>query len=278
MKKRVFLLAFVVCVGLVCGCESDIPVVEVPVFLYHSIKPGEQIDTPSNMVVSKENFEQDLVYLAENGYTAISTKDLGDYYANPTHKLPQKPVVITFDDGYADNYTHAFPLLKKHNTKATIFLIVWSVGRDTAILTGDPINPHFGWTEAKEMIESGLLEMGSHTFDLHNPEGLSYGSGRACGLGLGVMPEESAEEHTKRVVGDLKKSKSVIEQNTQEEVVSFAYPYGVYNEDLADMVKSAGFGLGFITESDEFSQSLYKIRRFGVTDDVRVRDILESAD
>lgn len=294
-KKYIFLAVAltitIICASLLFGCQNEAgtheTLAEVPAFMYHSIKPADQITTPSSMVVSKENFEKDLQYLAENGYTAISLKELEEYYNSQTsavnsggnsdaHQLPDKPIVITFDDGYEDNYLYAYPLLKEYRTKAVIFTIVWSVGRDKFILNDDPINPHFTWEEGREMAESGLVEIGSHTFDMHNQEGFSYGYGEACGYGLGKMTGENKANHTERIMKDLLKSKELIEENIGREAIGFAYPYGFHNDEIIKMVENAGFKLAFITEAEAFRSSPYKIRRFAVKDDVRVSEILEN--
>lgn len=295
IKKYIFLAATstiaIICTSLLFGCQNDAgthnALTEVPVFMYHSIRPADEIDTPSSMVVSKEHFEEDLIYLAENGYTAISLKELEEYYKNQEsagnsdgnldgYELPDKPVVITFDDGYEDNYLQAYPLLKKYQTKAGIFTIVWSVGRDRFILNDDPINPHFTWEEAREMVESGLVEIGSHTFDMHNQEGLSYGYGDPCGYGLGKMDGENKGDYTQRIMSDLLKSKELIEENIGQEIIAFAYPYGFHDDDIIKMVEDAGFKMAFITAAETFHSSPYKIRRFTVKEDVRISDILEN--
>lgn len=270
-KKIVFLLSLIF-LSLLSACNK-VNVEDIPVFLYHSIKPelGEN-DSPY-MVVTSENFEKDLKYLKDNGYTPIDLQTLIAAYNNPKLKLPKKPVVITFDDGYLDNYEYAYPLLKKYKSKAAIFTIVWSVGRDKFILTDQPINPHFSWEQGKEMIESGLIELGSHTFDLHSPKGLSYGYGVPCGYGLEAMEGESEGDYYKRLYDDIKRSKELMEENLGVKVNSFAYPYGIYNETVIQVLKDLEFELAFITEAEE-TKSVFEIRRFTVTNDVRIEDIL----
>ncbi len=275
MKKYIFFAMAAVLAYVLFACSGTDSTEEVPSFLYHSVKPTSEIAEASAMVVSRENFEEDLQYLQENGYTAISLTELLEHYENPDYKLPDKPVLITFDDGYRDNYLYAYPLLEKYDAKAVIFTIGWSVGRDRFILSDDPINPHFTWEEAREMVDSGFIEIGSHTYDMHSQEGLSYGHGEPCGYGLGRITDENADDYAKRIIKDLKKSRKQIEENTGQQAISFAYPYGFYNEEVINMVKAAGFKLAFITESDAFKPSPYEIRRFTINSDVRISDILK---
>lgn len=276
MRKKIGIILLLMVLILLPGC-SQVNLEDIPIFLYHNVKT-EMIEGDSPyMVVTAENFEEDLKFLKENGYTPIDLQTLIAAYNNPRTKLPKKPFVITFDDGYLDNYEHAYPLLKKYDTKAAIFTIVWSVGRDKFILNDNPINPHFTWEQGREMLESGLIELGSHTFDMHNPEGLSYGYEVPCGHGLGPMEGESEEDYYTRLYEDIKKSKELMEENLGVKVNTFAYPYGIYNDTVIQVLKDLGFELAFITEAEE-SKSVFEIRRFIVTNDLRVEDILKNID
>ena len=97
---------------------------EVPILLYHHIteEPGE------GGAVSVETFNEQMTALVEAGYTAVTFADL-DAFVSGDGALPDKPILITFDDGYESNYTHAYPILKEHGLKATIFVIGVSVGK-----------------------------------------------------------------------------------------------------------------------------------------------------
>jgi peptidoglycan/xylan/chitin deacetylase (PgdA/CDA1 family) len=227
-----------------------------------------------SMVVTTENFEADLKYLRDNGYNSISLETLIDYYENPKIRLPDKPFVVTFDDGYLNNYEHAYPLLKKYNTKAVIYTIGWSVGRDKFILKNNPITPHFTWEQGKEMLDSGLIELGSHTFDMHSPAGLSYGYEDPAGLGLEAMENESREEYYSRIYKDIEKSKVIMEENLGREINTIAYPYGKYNDVVIQVVKDLGFKLGFIVDSEEENKSIFEIRRIPVTNDIRINALI----
>lgn len=277
MNKKYTLAIILVFLLLITGCNNKFDISNIPVLLYHSVKP-ELTDTDNqSMVVSTENFEKDLMYLNEKGYNTISLLELAEAYENPKIKLPKKPILITFDDGYIDNYHYAYPLLKKYNSKASIFTIVWSVGRDRFILNDNPINPHFTWEQGKEMIDSGLIELGSHTFDMHSPEGISYGYENPCGLGLSQIEGESEEDYYNRILEDIQKSKEIMEENLGVEVNSLAYPYGLYNETVIKVLDELGFKLGFITDSDEPSKSNFEIRRFSIRNDLRVSDVLDES-
>ena len=96
----------------------------VPVLNYHQVNSEEN----DMLSVPVEEFEAQMAYLEESGYTTITPDQLRDFLTDGT-PLPEKPVLITFDDGYKDNYTNAFPILKKHHMTATIFLVTDYIGR-----------------------------------------------------------------------------------------------------------------------------------------------------
>ncbi len=126
----------------------------IPVLMYHDFQ--EEISKEQeSAVVHPDLFEDQLRILLASGYTPISFKDL-DAYIRGEGGLPLKPIIITADDGYLSNYETAFPILKKYNVPATFFVTTRYVGVDT-------MSPHFTWDQAKEMEESGLIDIQSHS-------------------------------------------------------------------------------------------------------------------
>ncbi len=273
MKKFIIIL-IILLIAFSSGC-SRLPLENIPVLLYHSIKEEMEENDSLSMVVTASKFENDLKYLKEKGYKPISLDDLARAYEDPKYKLPKKPILITFDDGYRDNYDIAFPILKEYNMKASIFTIVWSVGRDSFVLNDKPIIPHFSWDQGREMVESGLIDLGSHTFDMHSPEGLSYGYETPCGLGLDQIKGESDEDYYARIYEDIKKSKDIMEENLGHQVNYLAYPYGVYNDTVISILEDLGFRLAFVIDSEEASKSRYEIVRISVTNGLNLQDVLD---
>ena len=156
----------------------------VPILVYHNLaETGEGSDT-----MSVERFTQHMAALQEAGYASVTFDDLRRYVEQGT-PLPEKPVVITFDDGYESNYTLAYPILQQYNMKATFFVIGVSVGKDTYKDTGQPILPHFSLEQAQEMVASGLITIQSHGYDIHQAAGLEQGPVRQ-----GILPLEGETE------------------------------------------------------------------------------------
>lgn len=132
--------------------------VKIPVLLYHNFVTTvpEKDSNNFNYINTPESFEENIKILLENGYTIISMQELNDAN-NLKIKLPSKPILITFDDGYYSNYEYIYPILKKYNAKASIFIVTDKVGKEI-----DGIK-YLGWEECLEMQESGLVEIFSHS-------------------------------------------------------------------------------------------------------------------
>lgn len=123
-------------------------------------------EVSGSATISPEAFRKQIQALSDAGCNTISLEQLRDYVYNGT-PLPAKPIVLTFDDGYLSNYADAFPVLKEYNMKATIFAIGVSIGKDTYKDTDHAMTPHFGAAEMQEMVDSGLISIQSHTYDMH---------------------------------------------------------------------------------------------------------------
>lgn len=131
----------------------------IPVLMYHSI-----LDTVSeseqNSCVEIDVFDSQIKGLLDAGYTPISFKELKDYLDSET-PLPKKPIIITMDDGYLNNYENAYPIYQKYNVQATLFVSPY-------YMTEENIDGHFGWAAAREMEASGLIDIQSHGYN-HTP-------------------------------------------------------------------------------------------------------------
>ena len=131
------------------------------------------------------------------------------------HPLPEKPIVLTFDDGYLSNYADAFPVLGEYNMKATIFAIGVSIGKDTYKDTDHAMTPHFGAAEMQEMVDSGLISIQSHTYDMHQWPPFEDGNDRVRET-LAQLPGESDADYEAAVRADIQQSQQAIEPITGE--------------------------------------------------------------
>ena len=134
---------------------------DVPVLMWHNLAE----ESSGDMTISVDTFRAQIEALHEAGFKTVSLQQLYDYVHFGT-ELPEKPIVLTFDDGYFSNYEYAFPILQEYDMQATIFAIGVSVGKDTYKDTDHAMTPHFGVDEAREMVASGLISVQSHTYDI----------------------------------------------------------------------------------------------------------------
>ncbi len=246
----------------------------VPVLMYHDLAVQK---SDNSLVISAEQFENQIKALSEEGYTGISITQLIDYVEKGV-ELPDKPVLITFDDGYTSNYELAYPILEKYNMKATIFVIGVSVGKDKYKSTDNNITPHFSYEQAREMIDSGLIDIQSHTFDMHQWSAFEQGKARS-----NIMPFEKEKEsdYISLLKNDISSSQKEILEGTGTEMTALAYPLGKYNTltevVLGRMDIKATFTVqsGTNTVIKGLPQSLRAMKRYGITEDISPEELIK---
>jgi len=246
---------------------------QVPILLYHALDETGEGDAS----VTPETFRSHMEALQAAGYTTVSPRELYDY-VNCGGALPEKPVLITFDDGYASNYEIAYPVLKELGMKAMIFAIGVSVGKDFYKDTEHAMTPHFGWEEAREMVASGLIDVCSHTYDLHQwppfePEGKV--------LRENVLPleGESEADYAATFTADLGRSVAELEAETGERCLALAWPHGKSAEQSWVLAKELGIPVTVSTvgKTNEvirgLPQSLMNMGRYPI-DDISAEELL----
>jgi peptidoglycan/xylan/chitin deacetylase (PgdA/CDA1 family) len=201
----------------------------VPVLNYHQINNEDH----NALTLSGKEFEAQIKYLQREGYTAISPDQLADYLQYGK-ALPAKPVLITLDDGYEDNYRVAYPILQKYQFTATIFLITDFVGNYGRYLT---------WDQIREMSEQG------YSFEDHTLSHIS-------------LPNASDEE----IRNQLGKSKEALEWRLGKKVEYLAYPGGEYDQRVIQLTKEAGYRAAFTVNfgRDRINSTLYTLNRIPI--------------
>ena len=225
---------------VVVSPEETAQGVKVLVLNYHKIDNKHH-----SLAVTPADFESQLKYLADHGYHSISPDELCEGLAG-TGSLPENPVLITFDDGYKDNYTTAFPLLKKYGFKATIFAVTSFLGK---------YPQYFTWEQAREMEENGI-SIQSHTATHRS------------------MTDLSDEE----LRTELVESKRKAEEELGHPVEYIAYPTGTYNLHIAEMVKEAGYKAAFTIKYGNVDEAsnIYALERVPIFHTANTnRDFLE---
>lgn len=246
---------------------------QVPILMYHHLSE----DVTNSEMVSPEQFEAQIRALSEAGYTGVSFDELQAYVLRG-EPLPEKPVVITFDDGYRSNYTLAYPILQKYSMKATIFAVGVSFGTDHYKDTDYAITPHFGVAEAAEMTASGLISIQSHTYDMH--QWPPYETGSAVRENILQLSSESEEAYVQALTADFTRSRALLEDATGRSVDVLAYPAGQYSTLAQVTLQSLGVHVtlstnpGVNTVVKGLPQTLYAMLRFGITEDVSPEALL----
>lgn len=248
--------------------------VPLPVLMYHGLT-----DDPSRVdeyFILTGDFEKDLQWLRDHGYTTVSFQQLVNYVESGA-RLPENPVLITFDDGYYNNYEKAFPLLQKYNARAVLNLIGIESDLYSDMLHRPAGGGNVTWGEAAKLSSSGLVEIGNHTYNLHRNDG--SGSGRK---GADRLPGESYEDYRAVLLEDLGKNQERIAAATGQPALVFAWPYGAWPTDgfANPILKELGFKgsltsyqiMNTIRSSDP--DSLFGLKRFLRTPDFRLEEHL----
>ena len=207
---------------------ADAPV-EVPILMYHSVCRNDKVDSEYYLTPAK--FESDLKYLKDNGYTAVFISELADY-AEGKGSLPEKPVALTFDDGYYNWLTDVLPLLEKYDMKAAFNVVGAYAEKEETAEVRSPAYSYLTWEEIAALADSGRAEIGSHTWDMH-----TLGPRRGCRK----MTGESAAHYEQVLTGDLSRFNQTISERCGVTPVTFAYPYGEISKESVPVLQSLGF-------------------------------------
>lgn len=220
--------------GSKTSSQSKAVVARIPILMYHYIEyvqdPNDKIRISLNIPPSV--FEEQIKTLTEAGYNFLTASDLDNIIAGKK-KSPKNPILLTFDDGYRDFYTDAYPIIKKYNVKATQYVIVDFLDRPN----------HMFKSQVKEIAKDGMVEIGAHT--LHH-------------VWLKGADEKAAKS-------EIVESKKDLEDIINKPVNSFAYPFGAFDDQAINLVKEAGYKDAVTTvpgdqESEDNKFFLYRLR------------------
>lgn len=167
----------------------------------------------NGLKVPQQQFRKQMEYIKDNCYTTITLQQLSKFILE-NKPIPQKSVVITFDDGYVDNFQYAYPILKEFNLNATVFVIAKTIDKSKNYLTSNQL---------KELQANGI-DIQSHTLVHEELTTLSY----------------------EKQLNTLKESKKILENPLNKKVSYIAYPYAKYNNNTIKAANDAGYSMGFI--------------------------------
>jgi peptidoglycan/xylan/chitin deacetylase (PgdA/CDA1 family)/glycosyltransferase involved in cell wall biosynthesis len=211
----------------------------IPVLMYHRITEGSAPASSHGIWVTAEQFSAQLHSLIQRGFEAITFRDY-DRFIHGQARLPRHPIILTFDDGYEDNYTIALPILRNFGCRAVIFAVTDKKRRRNFWDSGEPEATLLSPAQMRELNSSGM-EIGSHT----------------------VTHPRLPQTAVKTVSRELRESKESLQQVLGSEVISFAYPYGSVQPAIKSLVEEAGYKFAVAADSGpvEFYQDFLEIRR-----------------
>lgn len=240
MMKRTHVVISIISVALFAFLlfSTEEKSVRVPILVYHDVRPEKAVQNVEKLSMTPEEFERQLTYLKEAGFRTVTLDALiraVEYGAG----LPNKPIILTFDDSWRGQYEYVLPLLKKYGFHGTFFISSGFVERDEFL----------SWEDIKEMTNEGM-EIGGH--------------GKAH-LDLTEISDE------KLLRQEIVEDKNEIEKQLGKKIYHFAYSFGNYNENVISAVKSAGYlsARGTKIEADHSLEDLFNLNAYVITGDFK---------
>lgn len=197
---------------------------DVAILMYHAFTEDEA-DTGSLYTPASE-FVRQLSALRDAGYTSVGYADLIEF-VNGKGKLPEKPLLISIDDGYQNNLDLAAPLLEKYGFCANIAVIGVSIGHTTYKDTDIPITPHFSLEDARPWVARGVLTVTTHSYDMHQVTAVD---GAGCRRGVLQMPGEAEPDYIAALTQDYTRAQEQLAGLPGTPLPVFTYPFGAYSE------------------------------------------------
>lgn len=247
------------CLISVYAAKNEPQPVALPVIMYHSVCEK----SPTDYVVTPQQLNSDLEWLRNNGFESVSAQQLINY-TRGSDPLPKKPVLITFDDGFYNNLSIALPLLEKYNMKAVISI----VGRYTDdYAAADPHSDKYSyltWDDISVLAASPLIEIGSHTYDMH-----SRTDGRN---GCAKLNTETNEEYAALLRSDIGLLRTELHLNCGIVPYVFAYPFGDLCKESLPVLRDSGIlmtltcreGMNYITRESDCLYGIFRYNRSGL--------------
>ncbi|MCR4615091.1 MAG: polysaccharide deacetylase family protein [Clostridiales bacterium] len=266
-KLQIFLavtvvLALSVIVGVstnsiaVSGTGKDVTV--LPILMYHQITRNK--NCVNKFTVMESTLEEDLRYIKNHGYTAITVEDLTEF-KDHGKKLPSKPIMISFDDGYETVYDILLPLLKKYDLKAVVAIIGSATDNFSQVEDHHLKYSHLNWEKVDMLVKSGYVEIQNHTYDMHR---------NSCGRkGVRRRRGENIEQYKAALKNDLMLLQDEIGEHTGYRPKAVVYPYGEYSKETPEILKELGFEAAMICEEklnrldiDNAEEWIFRLGRF----------------
>ncbi len=244
--KKAYVFSIVLFIFLTCALIWLYPFItkaeekegmHVPIIMYHQIT--KKNSRRGDYTVMYDEFENDLKYIKEMGYTTINMTGLIDYtYGKKA--LPEKPIIITLDDGFESVYEYVYPLMKKYKMCAVASI----VGEYTSFFTENPDHnitySYLNWEQVEELSKSKEIEIQNHSYDLHKNNSSRHG--------ISKKHDEDVASYNTEVGADILKMQNLMHKKTGYTPNTLTFPYGAYRNETISLAKSLGFKATLLCE------------------------------
>ena len=267
--SAVIAAAAALCIIVPAFSESEAsPAPVLHTIMYHGFTKNSA--KQNSYMIDPSCLEDDLIYLRENGYTSVGINELAAYFDSGV-SLPEKPVMLTFDDGYYSNYLYALPLLKKYGFKAVLSPIGRACEDADSEKKQDEFYSQCTTEQLREMFSSGVFEPACHSYDLHR---LKNGI-----QGVQKRQDETETEYRRRLCDDIALFRRLLKEKTGAEAICFTYPFGAKSEETEEIVREEGFRAAMDCEEKptvlSSPEELYHIHRYLRPNGISAREFLE---
>lgn len=209
----------------------------LPIVMYHQLTKSES--RAGKYVLTVEQFEKDLKYLKENGYETVTVNQLLDF-SQGKGEIPERALMLTFDDGCETLYAYALPLLEKYGFTAVGFAVGALADHYSEIDDHNLNYSNLTWEEIKELCAGNIIDIQSHSYDLHKNTGNRSG--------MKKKKSETFEQYSEFLSADALKMKEKMFENTGKAPVAIAYPFGSFSSESKDILKKCGIRMAFTCE------------------------------
>lgn len=245
--------------------------VELPILMYHHILKDSS--RWGKYVIGPKELEQDLIYLKEQGYETVTAEDVIQFVYHNT-PLPEKPIMLTFDDGYYSNFVYAEQLLEQYEMKGVLFII--GKYTDDYSKSGEENTnySHVTWQHCRDMKKRGIMELQNHTYEMHSFSATRQGSSK--------QKTETLWQYHFALSKDLKQLQDQFQKETGYVPRAFAYPFGIVSPESVDVLKELGFlvavtcneGVNHLSTGS--TEELYHLKRILRPSGTSAQSILEA--
>ena len=242
---------------------------QLPILMYHSVL--KDTSRTGKYIVTPRQIEEDIEYLTARGYKCVSAENVINHVLHG-EPLPEKPYMLTFDDGSYNNLTYVLPILEKYNAYAVISIVGSYSEQFSETGEANPAYSYLRWEDIKSLAETGRIEFGNHSYDMHSISNGRIGSARARG--------EDKWVYIDKFTRDYERTQSLLAENCNITPVIYTYPYGAYCDESQEILHNGGIimtltcneGINTLTSD---SDCLYFMKRFNRSGDLICSDFFE---